>query len=42
MVVKCVVLLATDTPAWLVTPLMAIAIVVLAGSGACGMIIARV
>ena len=41
MVVKWVVWLATDTPASLVTPLMAIAICVLEGSGACGIIMVR-
>src|ERR1039458_330375 len=42
MVVKCVVWLATAAPDSLVPPLMAIAICVLAGSGACGMIVVRV
>ena len=42
MVVKLVVWLATATPASLVTPLIAIAICVLEGSGACGIIVVRV
>ena len=41
MVVKFVVWLATATPASLVTPLIAIAICVLGGSGACGVIETR-
>jgi hypothetical protein len=40
-VVKWVVWLAAATPASLVTPLMAIAITVLEGSGACGIMMVR-
>ena len=42
MVVNVVDWLVTATPATLVTPLIAIVISVLAGSGACGTIITRV